>query len=219
MSRFYTGKHALHYNQRWRNFIERTLTETLEMIDLSALRTYAEHSGHRLRVLDVACGTGLLLKRLVERIPQLEVYGVDASADMLRQAHAALKGFPAVYLTQAQWGPGETGGLPYASEMFDLITCTNTLHYLPDPVAALRGLRQLLLSEGFIVLEDYARRGPPFLWTIVERLLRLLEGGYEHAYTLSEAQSLCTQAGYEVVAGKAIVIDRLCHGWVLRLRR
>ena len=38
------------------------------------------------------------------------------------------------------------------------------------------------------------------------------------AYTLAEAQSLCVQAGFEVVASKAFVIDWLCHGWVLRLR-
>ena len=69
-----------------------------------------------------------------------------------------------------------------------------------------------------MVLEDYARRPSPFPWTLMEWLLQKAEGAYVHAYTLSEAQSLCVQAGFEVVASKAFVIDWLCHGWVLRLR-
>jgi len=35
------------------------------------------------RVLDVGCGTGVLLKQLTEQFPEAELYGVDSSADML----------------------------------------------------------------------------------------------------------------------------------------
>lgn len=37
MSSYYTGWRARHYNMRWRTFTERTLTETLSMIDVEAL--------------------------------------------------------------------------------------------------------------------------------------------------------------------------------------
>ena len=43
---------------------------------------------------------------------------------------------------------GEMGGLPYAPETFDLITCTNALHYVAEPGRALAGLRRLLTLEG-----------------------------------------------------------------------
>jgi ubiquinone/menaquinone biosynthesis C-methylase UbiE len=218
MSRYYRGKHTLHYNQRWHSYLERTLAETLSMLDLAALQTCLERTGHRPRVLDVACGTGLLLKRLIELIQHLEAYGVDASADMLMQARITLKEYPAVHLTQACWSGGETAGLPYAPETFDVITCMNTLHYIQDPVAALSGLKHLLIPEGSLILEDYARRSPPFPWPLIEWLLHKAEGTYQHAYTLSEAQSLSVQAGYEVMASKAFVIDWFWHGWVLRLR-
>jgi SAM-dependent methyltransferase len=218
MSRYYRGKHALHYNQRWRTYSERTLAEALAMIDLPALCTGGKRSGRRLRVLDVACGTGLLLKRLIELMPDIDVYGIDASADMLKQARLALPKVPSTHFKQAQWGSVETAGLPYAPETFDLITCTNALHYIPDPVVALRGLRHLLAPGGTAILEDYARRPPPFPWTLWEWLLRRIEGGYTRACTLAEAQSLCVQAGFEVVASKAFVIDWLWHGWALRLR-
>jgi ubiquinone/menaquinone biosynthesis C-methylase UbiE len=218
MSRLYTGKYALRYNQRWRAYNERTLAEALTMIDLAALRTQATCTACPPRVLDVACGTGLLLKRLVELVPGIDIYGIDVSADMLLQARLALPKVSSTHFKQAQWGSGETVGLPYAPQTFDLITCTNTLHYLPDPIPALKGLHHLLAPTGSLVLEDYARRPLPFPWPLLEWLLRRIEGEYVRAYTLAEAQSLCVQAGFEVVASKAFVIDWLCHGWVLRLR-
>ena len=218
MSRLYTGKYALRYNQRWRAYNERTLAEALTMIDLAALRTRTQRTGCQPRVLDVACGTGLLLKRLVELVPGIDIYGVDASVDMLMQARLALPKVSSTHFQQARWGSGETAGLPYAPQTFELITCTNTLHYIADPIPALKGLHHLLVPTGSLVLQDYARRPPPFPWPLLEWLLRRIEGEYVRAYTLAEAQSLCVQAGFEVVASKAFVIDWLCHGWVLRLQ-
>jgi|GEM_PF-7054255 len=45
-------------------------------------------------MLDVACGTGLLLKWVIERVPAIEAHGIDASADMLAQARVVLSGQP-----------------------------------------------------------------------------------------------------------------------------
>src|SRR6266699_3750072 len=139
MNTYYTGRRARHYNARWRTFTEKTLAETLAMIDVTALRSVSERLGRSPRLLDVACGTGTLLKDLLERVPNAEAYGVDASADMLVQASAALKGQSHVHLEQVKIGSGEKAGLPYAPGSFDLITCTNTLHYIPEPTAALEG--------------------------------------------------------------------------------
>ena len=66
------------------------------MIDGATMRSVPAGLGRRPRVLDVACGTGILLKQLLEQVPDVEAYGVDASADMLAQARAVLKGQPNV---------------------------------------------------------------------------------------------------------------------------
>lgn len=188
MSTYYTGKRAKHYNVRWRTFTERSLAMTMTMIDETALRAVREQQGRPPRVLDVACGTGLLLQAIIKRVPEGEVYGVDASADMLAQAASTLKQYPQVQLQQASVRPDERAGLPYAPETFDLITCTNALHDMLEPVEVLRGLHQLLVPAGQLVLEDYGRREPPFPWTVLEWLARQIEGGQGRAYTLAEAQ-------------------------------
>jgi len=219
MSTYYTGRRVRHYNTRWRTFTERTLGEAAAIIDVTALRSVPERFGRLPSLLDVACGTGILIRRLLALLPDAEVYGVDASEDMLAQARAALKDQPQVHVERVSVGTGETAGLPFAQETFDLITCTNALHDLPEPVATLSGLRQLLVPGGQLVVEDFARREPVFFWSAFEWLLQRLEGNRVHAYTLCEARSLCTQAGLRVAQAKAFKVDWFWHGWALRTYR
>ena len=219
MSKYYKGKQAHHYNTRWQRFNTRTLTETLAMIDFTALRSIQERQGRLPRVLDVACGTGLLLKQLLAQVPDLEVYGLDASADMLAQAQAALQDQPHVHLERMQIGRGMASNLPYAQEHFDLITCTNALHDMPEAVALLAGLGKLLAPGGQLVVEDFAPRQPRLFWAAFEWFLQQIEGNNVHAYTLKEALSLCEQAGLHVAREKGFIIDWLWHGWVLSVYR
>jgi ubiquinone/menaquinone biosynthesis C-methylase UbiE len=219
MSTYYTGKRAQHYNTRWYTYTARTLEETWVMIDISALRSIQKRLGRCPRVLDVACGTGILLQRLLAQLPDVEAYGVDVSEDMLAQAQIALKDLPNVHLERVKIGAGETAGLPYAQETFDLITCTNALHDMPEPTGMLAGLRRLLAPGGQLVVEDFAPREPRFFWTAFEWLLWQLEGSPVRAYTLSEAQSLCQQAGLRVAKGKVFAVGWLWHGWVLSAYR
>src|SRR5437588_13130456 len=94
MSSYYSGRRARHYNTRWRTFTKRTLAEVLVVIDEARLRRVPEQLGRPPRVLDVACGTGVLLRKVLDRVPDAEAYGVDASADMLAPARDALNNRP-----------------------------------------------------------------------------------------------------------------------------
>ena len=213
---YYTGRTARYYNTLWRTYTRRTLAEVQAAIDFSALHGVPQRLGRSPRVLDVACGTGVLLKWLVEQVPGVEAYGVDASADMLEQAGTALKDQPHTHLVQAEVVTGETAHLPYAPGTFDLITFTNARHDLLEPAATLLGLKRLLAPGGQLVMEDFARREPPFPSKAFEWVLRRAEGGQVHALTLDEAQSLCEQAGLRVSRGKAFQVNWLWRAWVLR---
>jgi SAM-dependent methyltransferase len=216
MNTYYTGRRARHYNIRWHTFNQRTLGEAMAMIDVATLRNVPEQLGRLPRLLDVACGTGMLLRWLLDQIPTAEAYGVDASEDMLAQARVTLKDQPRAHLERVQVGTGETAGLPFAQKTFDLITCTNALHDMPEPVATLSGLRRLLAAGGQLLVEDFARREPVFWWAAFEWLLQRFEGNRVHAYTLSEAQSLCAQAGLHIARGKVFKVDWFWRAWVLR---
>jgi ubiquinone/menaquinone biosynthesis C-methylase UbiE len=219
VSKYYNGKPARLYNRRWHTYTTITLAQTLAMIDFTVLRDDTKRSGQKPRVLDVACGTGILLRQLLGQVPGIEAYGVDASEDMLTQARVALQGQPHVQLECIQIGSGKISSLPFPQPYFALITCTNALHDIPAPASFLAGLGRLLVPGGQLVVEDFAPRQPRFFWAAFEWFLQRVEGNGVHAYTLKEALSLCEQAELHIAGEKVFTIDRFWHGWVLRANK
>lgn len=212
---YYNSKRAASYNRTWRAFSEKTLTATCSVIDLARLWNSAEKHSRAPRVLDVACGTGLLLQQLARLIPRAELYGVDESCDMLAQARLLLENYPGTHFTQAALQGKDMAGLPYEPTSFDMITCTNALHYLDDPVAVLRGLALLLAPQGQLVIEDYTRRTFPFPWRAFWWFIKRVDPQHMRAYTLAEAQILCQAAGLHPIEAKEFSINLLWQGWVI----
>lgn len=219
MRNWYSGTRAHSYDCLWRTFTERNLLATLAMLDWQVLESVPERFSRAPRALDVGCGTGILLRHLLERVPGLHACGVDASADMLAQARLALSAWPDVELLQVKVGAGATADLPYTARTFDVITCTNVLHYLPQPEATLSGLGQLLAPGGQLIVEDYARRSAPFPWPVFEWVIRCLDAQHVRAHTLSEAHGLFSRAGLHITAEQRFSITWLWHGWIIRAQR
>jgi len=214
MRTYYTSKRAHSYNQHWKVFSAKTHAATRSVIDFTQLEKICHTREQPPRILDAACGTGLLLKHLADLIPCAELYGVDASEDMLAQAR--LSQVQAQFV-QASLHAGKTAGLPYTVGTFDLITCTNVLHNVQDPAGVLRGLAELLASRGQFVIEDFARRTFPFPWRIFEWFTRKRDPQHVQAYTLAEAQQFCQEAGLHVLTAKNFPIDSIWRGWVIRV--
>src|SRR5204862_7834564 len=118
---------------------------------IRTLRRIRERNGRMPRGLDMAWVTGLLLKQFLAHVPNIEEYGLDASADMLAQARTALQDQPHVHLECIQIRKGMASNLPYAQGNFDLITCTNALHDMPEAAALLAGMAKLLAPGGQLV--------------------------------------------------------------------
>jgi ubiquinone/menaquinone biosynthesis C-methylase UbiE len=215
MVKYYTGKHASHYNSTWRTFLQKTLAATLSAIDTPQLQQKAGTQERPLRILDAACGTGLLLEQFAHIFPSAELYGIDESQEMLAQAAHLLQSYPQAHLLHASLEAGETWDLPCASASLDLITCMNSLHYFKHPAKVLEGLQTLLVSGGQLVVEDYMLRGFPFPWKAFEWLIKRYDRQHIRLYSLPEAQALCKHIGFQVVQEKSFQIDIFCEGWVL----
>jgi ubiquinone/menaquinone biosynthesis C-methylase UbiE len=215
MNSYYTGKHATNYDRNWKAFSQKTLDRAITAIDVERLRQKAALRQTPLRILDAGCGTGILLKRLASLFPSAHLYGMDASSDMLAQAERLLQHLPNIHLHQGKLSGGDTAGIPSPLAFFDLITCTNVLHYLQEPVAVLRGLKNLLVEQGQLVLEDYVLQGFPFLWKGFEWLIRLYDPEHHTLLSQETAQRLCLQADLQVVMAQSFPIGVFCQGWVI----
>ncbi|WP_243225923.1 class I SAM-dependent methyltransferase [Microbacterium sp. CIAB417] len=137
-------------------------------------------------VLDVATGTGLVLRSLHSRRGGLRLAGADLSPRMLAVARAQLP--------TASWIVADARSLPVDDCSVDLITCVTALHVIPDTAGAISEWRRVLRPGGRAVTAtflDGGRRRPapvrpsypsdhaPF--GSVERLERTAaEGGLSH---------------------------------------
>lgn len=100
------------------------------------------------RVLDVACGTGVVSRVAAGRVgPGGRVCGLDVNEDMLAIARRAS--------ADVEWRQADASrtGLPDAS--FDAAFCQQGLQFFPDRLAALREIHRVLAPGGRAVIATW----------------------------------------------------------------
>jgi len=109
------------------------------------------------RVVDVACGTGLVTCRAAEAVGVTgRVVGTDISDVMVARAAdaATVRGFR----EQARFERCDAESLPLPDASFDAALCALGLMYLPDPVQALREMRRVLRPGGRVAVAVWGAR-------------------------------------------------------------
>ena len=102
-------------------------------------------------VLDVGCGTGVLLPLLYERLNgEGRIVALDLSGEMLKRARS--KGQPALY------AQGDAQSLPLPEGVFDWVLCNAVFPHFPDKPRALAELRRVLRAGGRLVICHTASR-------------------------------------------------------------
>jgi ubiquinone/menaquinone biosynthesis C-methylase UbiE len=111
----------------------------LDDLEMQVLRPFTSGA----RVLEVGCGTGLILDRLAR--DAAEAWGLDLSPGMLRTARQ--RGLHVVL--------GSATQLPFADASFDLVCSFKVLAHVPDIRAALAEIARVTRPGGHMVLEFY----------------------------------------------------------------
>lgn len=110
-------------------------------------RAFVEHLGLRAgeRVLDVACGTGIIARVAAGRMGTAgSIVGVDLNRSMLGLARSlAPNDGPKI-----EWEEGDAVALRWPNDEFDVVLCQQGLQFFPDKASALREMHRVLKPSG-----------------------------------------------------------------------
>jgi SAM-dependent methyltransferase len=106
------------------------------------------------RVLDVACGTGVLTREAAARVgPAGQVAGLDASGGMLAVARELAESAPErAAHAPIDWHHGVAELLPFPAGHFDAVVCQFGLMFFRDRRAAIREMRRVLRPGGRLAI-------------------------------------------------------------------
>jgi len=112
-------------------------------------------------VLEIACGTGIVTRRLRERLsPSLRLVATDLSKAMLDYARAELGSRKDI-----EWREADALKLPFEDKQFGAVVCGFGIMFVPDRQAALKELRRVLLEGGILLFN---------VWDSIEENLHAL---------------------------------------------
>ena len=103
-------------------------------------------------MLDIGCGGGATLQRLLKRSKGAKVYGIDISEESVAKAK---KVNAKVLDKQVFVSQGSAEKLPYLDNKFDLVTAVETVYFWPNLPDCLQEVRRVLKSGGkFAILVE-----------------------------------------------------------------
>jgi ubiquinone/menaquinone biosynthesis C-methylase UbiE len=109
------------------------------------------------RVLDLACGTGVVTRLAAEKVgPTGHVTGLDLNAGML----AVARSLPPPPGATIQWVQGSAVAMSLPDGTFDAVLCQQGFQFFPDQPAALREMHRVLAPGGRVLLSVWKSAGP-----------------------------------------------------------
>lgn len=105
-------------------------------------------AGEGTRVLEMACGTGIVTRHLRERLPaDCRFVATDLNQPMIDHARRKLQGVQGI-----DWQQADACALPFPDKSFDSVVCQFGLMFVPDKPQALREAKRVLADGGTLLL-------------------------------------------------------------------
>ena len=133
---------------RYDRFMRKDRAAYDEMYEL--IRPVVRHK----TVLELATGTGLIAKHIVNAAAHIEA--TDASAEMIAEAKRDTRSAKLHFSVQDMFC------LPYAEESFDVVIVSNALHIVPQPEKALQEIKRVLKDDGTLIAPTFTHAGNSF---------------------------------------------------------
>ena len=141
-------------------------------------------------VLELATGTGLIAKHIVNAAAHIEA--TDASAEMIAEAKRDN------HSTKLHFSVQDMFRLPYAEESFDVVIVSNALHIVPQPVKALAEIHRVLKDDGVLIAPTFTHAGNSFSGKVRAFFMKLAGFPLRSKWTSAEYLRFLRQNGWTV---------------------
>ena len=141
-------------------------------------------------VLELATGTGLIAKNIVNAAAHIEA--TDASAEMIAEAKRSNCSAKLHFSVQDMFC------LPYADKSFDVVIVSNALHIVPQPEKALAEIRRVLKDEGVLIAPTFTHAENSFFGRVKALFMRMAGFPLRSKWTSAEYLRFLSQNGWAV---------------------
>ena len=141
-------------------------------------------------VLELATGTGLIAKNIVNAAAHIEAS--DTSAEMIREAKRRNHSAKLYFSVQDMFC------LPYADESFDVVIVSNALHIVPQPEKALAEIHRVLKDDGVLIAPTFTHAGNSFSGKVRAFFMKLAGFPLHSKWTSEEYLRFLRQNGWAV---------------------
>ena len=141
-------------------------------------------------VLELAAGTGLIAKNIVNAAAHIEA--TDASAEMIAEAKRNNQSAKLHFSVQDMFR------LPYADKSFDVVIVSNALHIVPRPEKALAEIHRILRDDGVLIAPTFTHAENSFFGNSKAFLLKLAGFPLHSKWTSEEYLCFLQQNGWTV---------------------
>ena len=169
---------------RYDRFMRKDRAAYDEMYEL--IRPVVRHK----TVLELATGTGLIAKHIVNAAAHIEA--TDASAEMIAEAKRDNRSTKLYFSVQDMFR------LPYAEESFDVVIVSNALHIVPQPEKALQEIKRVLKNDGVLIAPTFTHAGNSFSGMVKAFFMKLAGFPLHSRWTSEEYLRFLRQNGWTV---------------------
>ena len=168
---------------RYDRFMRKDRAAYDEMYEL--IRPVVRHK----TVLELATGTGLIAKHIVNAAAHIEA--TDASAEMITEAKRTRS-------SKLHFSVQDMFRLPYAEESFDVVIVSNALHIVPQPEKALQEIKWVLKDDGVLIAPTFTHAGNSFSGKVKAFFMKLAGFPLHSKWTSEEYLTFLRQNGWTV---------------------
>ena len=141
-------------------------------------------------VLELATGTGLIAKHIVNAAAHIEA--TDVSAEMIAEAKRDNRSAKLHFSVQDMFR------LPYADRSFDVVIVSNALHIVPQPEKALQEIERVLKDDGVLIAPTFTHAGNSFSGKVRAFFMRRVGFPLHSRWTSAEYLRFLRQNGWSV---------------------